>query len=163
MSRSKKRQAVTDSAAAVVGEAIAGLSVQALEHGATLSTVEVRVRAVHPVPSRPDGCAWLRSFDPYSYRLPALGDLPEVVIPKGKMSPTEIERGGRASTYLPITEEVERRLLLDSGFCSRFSKGAYRWAPDGPRPGDYPTVSRVTLLEQELAVARNKLRKAGIA
>jgi hypothetical protein len=103
-------------------------------------------------------------------RLPALrlstGEvLPEVVLPRGRYAQIEIDRDHKRPA-MELTDAQKRRVEADEVVMSMFHphgtrKPAYHWATEMParwrNRGD-----RINQLEQEVAMLRNELRKAGL-
>lgn len=111
----------------------------------------------------------VQSFALYEMRLPSIKRggrvLPEVVLPRGRYSPAEMDRGKRPVVVLSDAE-VER-LEADEVAMSMFrphgrgGKIGFRFVDAVPER--YRSkADRITTLEQQNAVLRSLLRKSGI-
>jgi hypothetical protein len=90
--------------------------------------------------------------------------LPEVILPRGRYSQIELDKGKRPA--MELTDEQKRRVEADEVVMSMFlphgtKKPSYRWADEMPsrwrNRGD-----EIVRLQQENAALRNELRKAGL-
>jgi hypothetical protein len=105
----------------------------------------------------------------FEMRFPACRDpetglpLPEVLTPAGRYPNLRREAG--KNSFVVLDDAAQRRLAIDESFRSMLANGTYVWRDDlhGTIPEfSMSTTQRQTRLEQEVAVLRNRLRKAGI-
>ncbi len=118
---------------------------------------------------------YLLSYHKYAVRLPYIkeGNLPEVILPKGHLFQSEIARG--IVPVLQISNAIWDRIMADEGMRGAYvsdergevfkdARGKVLYQLMDHVPERYRNQNtRVVELEQQNALYRNALRKAGVA
>ena len=93
--------------------------------------------------------------------------LPQVVLPKSIY--TRAERMAGKVSYIQLTDDQQKRLAEDRSVQAMLRRGNYTWLPDGVTaipldalPDEQRRSIEITQLQQEAALLRSTLRKAGI-